>query len=165
MIAVVAGLGTFALVVGAAWLPPRLRREVATVEPTPLEQEAPSPADEPDWPPGQTVKQVRHGKVIERMSWGGADTPSEEDPLVQFLAQPAKPVTSGFDVQQTYSDGSDVDWSGPESAAAPAPEIDAVSSVSGTSTLTIVALVLGALGLIVGGRRHFRGAGPSAGSG
>jgi hypothetical protein len=56
-------------------------------------------------------------------------------------------------VQQTYSDGSIVDWSGPESAAAPAPTITVVSSISGggTSTLTVVALVLGALGILIGG--------------
>lgn len=91
--------------------------------------------------------------VITQVTWTGGHTPTEEDSLFQFLAQPSKPGTYTFRVQQTYSDGSIVDWSGPETAAAPAPTIKVVSSVGGggTSTLTIVALVLGALGLLVGG--------------
>jgi hypothetical protein len=55
-------------------------------------------------------------------------------------------------VLQTYSDGSLVDWSGAESSDAPAPSIEAKSSLGGggTSTLTIVALVVGALGVVLG---------------
>ena len=91
--------------------------------------------------------------VIQKVTWSGGSVPTEEDSLFQFLAQPAKTGTYTFHVQQTYSDGSIVDWSGPESAAAPAPTIKVVSSIGGggTSTLTIVALVLAALGLLVGG--------------
>jgi uncharacterized protein YcnI len=91
--------------------------------------------------------------VIQKVTWSGGSVPTEEDSFFQFLAQPAKAGTYTFHVQQTYSDGSIVDWSGPESAAAPAPTIKVVSSIGGggTSTLTIVALVLGALGLLVGG--------------
>ena len=57
-------------------------------------------------------------------------------------------------VQQSYSDGSIVNWSGPESSDSPAPAIEAKSSLGGgggTSTLAIVALVVGALGVVVGG--------------
>jgi len=91
--------------------------------------------------------------VITQVTWTGGHTPTEEDSLFQFLAQPAKAGTYTFTVQQTYSDGSIVNWAGPESSANPSPTIKVVSSVSGggTSTLTIVALVLGALGLLVGG--------------
>ncbi len=90
--------------------------------------------------------------VVTQVTWTGGHVPTEEDSLFQFLAQPSAAGTYTFHVQQTYSDGSIVDWSGPESSAAPAPTIDVVSSVGGgTSTLTIVALVLGALGLLVGG--------------
>ena len=101
--------------------------------------------------------------VITQVTWTGGSTPTEEDSLFQFLAQPAKAATYTFHVQQTYSDGSIVDWSGPESAAAPAPTIKVVSSVSGggTSTLTIVAVVLGALGLLVGGIAIFSRGGRS----
>lgn len=91
--------------------------------------------------------------VITQVTLTGGKTPTGEDTLFQFLAQPssAKPYT--FQVQQTYSDGSIVNWAGPESSDSPAPTIDAVSSIGGggTSVLTIVALVLGALGLLAGG--------------
>jgi uncharacterized protein YcnI len=101
--------------------------------------------------------------VVTQVTWTGGHVPTEEDSLFQFLAQPSKPGTYTFHVQQTYSDGSIVDWTGPESSAAPAPTIDVVSSVSGggTSTLTIVALVLGALGLLVGGIALFSRGGRS----
>jgi len=108
-------------------------------------------------PPGwhQQLQQTGSGDnaVVTRVTWTGGNTPTGEDSLFQFLAQPASAKTYTFEVQQTYSDGSIVDWSGPESAAAPAPTIKVVSSIGGgsTSTLTIVALVLGALGLLVGG--------------
>ncbi|HEY3962521.1 MAG TPA: DUF1775 domain-containing protein [Gaiellaceae bacterium] len=91
--------------------------------------------------------------VIQKVTWTGGSTPTEEDSLFQFLAQPAKSGTYTFDVEQTYSDGSIVDWSGPESAAAPSPTIDVRSSFGGggTSTLTIIALILAAVGILLGG--------------
>jgi uncharacterized protein YcnI len=110
-------------------------------------------APSPGWK--RVLQQTGSGDnaVIQKVTWSGGSVPTEEDSLFQFLAQPAKAGTYTFHVQQTYSDGSIVDWSGPESAAAPAPTIKVVSSIGGggTSTLTIVALVLGALGLLVGG--------------
>jgi uncharacterized protein YcnI len=101
--------------------------------------------------------------LITQVTWTGGHVPTEEDSLFQFLAQPAKSGTYTFQVQQTYSDGSIVDWNGPETAAAPAPTIKVVSSVGagGTSTLTIVALVLAALGLVVGGIALFSRGGRS----
>jgi hypothetical protein len=70
-----------------------------------------------------------------------------------FLAQPASSKAYTFQVQQTYSDGSIVNWAGPESSDAPAPTIDVKDSLGGggVSALTIVALVIGALGLLAGG--------------
>jgi uncharacterized protein YcnI len=93
------------------------------------------------------------GAVITKVTLTGGSTPTGEDTLLQFLAQPSSAKTYTFQVQQTYSDGSIVNWAGPESSAAPAPTIDAVSSIGGggTSVLTIVALVLGALGLAAAG--------------
>ena len=105
--------------------------------------------------PGWTrqVQQTGSGDsaVIQKVTWTGGNVPTEEDSLFQFLAQPSKAGTYTFDVQQTYSDGSIVDWSGSESSAAPAPTIKVSSSVGGgTSTLAIVALVLGAIGIVLG---------------
>jgi uncharacterized protein YcnI len=91
--------------------------------------------------------------VIQKVTWTGGHTPTEEDSLFQFLGQPSKSGTYTFQVQQTYSDGSIVDWAGAESSDAPAPTIAAKSALGGggTSTLSIVALVVGAIGLLVGG--------------
>ena len=90
--------------------------------------------------------------VVEKVTWTGGNIPTGEDSLFQFLAQPANSGTYTFDVQQTYSDGSIVDWSGPETAAAPAPTIQVVSSIGGaSSTLNIVAIVLAAVALVVAG--------------
>ena len=68
-------------------------------------------------PPGwtQQVQQTGSGDsaVITKVTWTGGKTPTGEDSLFQFLAQPASAKTYTFQVQQTYSDGSIVNWSGP----------------------------------------------------
>ena len=101
--------------------------------------------------------------VVEKVTWTGGSVPTGEDSLFQFLAQPSKAGTYTFQVEQTYSDGSIVNWSGAESSAAPAPTIEAKSSLGGggTSTLTIVALVLGAVGILLGGIALFSRSGGS----
>jgi uncharacterized protein YcnI len=100
--------------------------------------------------------------VITNVTWTGGKVPTGEDSTFAFLAQPSSSKTYTFGVRQTYSDGSIVDWNGPESSDNPTPTIEAKSSLGGggTSTLTIVALVLGALGTVIaivalvsGGRR------------
>ncbi len=108
-------------------------------------------------PPGwrQQIQNTGSGdsEVVTRVTWSGGRTSTGEDALFQFLAQPASAKTYTFQVQQTYSDGSIVDWTGPESSAAPAPTIEARDSLGGesVSALTIVALILGVLGLLAGG--------------
>jgi uncharacterized protein YcnI len=100
--------------------------------------------------------------VIEQVTWTGGKVPTGEDSYFAFLAEPAKSGTYTFQVQQTYSDGSIVNWADPETGEDPAPTIEAKSSLGGgggTSTLTIVALVLGAVGILVGGVAVFSGAG------
>ena len=89
--------------------------------------------------------------VIQKVTWSGGDVPTEDDSLFQFLAEASSSGTYTFQVQQTYSDGSIVDWSGSESADAPAPTIEAKSSLGGggTPVATIIAIVLGALGVIL----------------
>ncbi len=107
-------------------------------------------------PPGwhQRVQQTGSGDsaVVTRVTWTGGRTPTGEDSLFQFLAQPSTSKTYTFRVQQTYSDGSIVNWAGPESSAAPAPTIESSSSLGGggISVVTIIALVIGALGLLTG---------------
>jgi uncharacterized protein YcnI len=89
--------------------------------------------------------------VITKVTLTGGHTPTGQDTLFQFLAQPSAAQTYDFRVQQTYSDGALVNWNGPESSASPAPSIQAVSSLGGgTSTLAIVALAVGAFAVLVG---------------
>ena len=91
--------------------------------------------------------------VVQKVTWTGGNIPTGEDSLFQFLAQPAHTGTYTFHVEQTYSDGSIVDWTGSESSEAPAPTIQAVSSMGGSSgsTLGIIGIALGAIALIVAG--------------
>src|ERR1700739_1721899 len=67
--------------------------------------------------------------VVTQVTWTGGHIPTEEDSLFQFLAQPAKTGTYTFQVQQTYSDNSIVNWADPETGQDPAPTIDVVSCV------------------------------------
>jgi uncharacterized protein YcnI len=93
--------------------------------------------------------------VVQQVTWTGGRTPTGQDSMFQFLAQPSRPGSYTFHIQQTYSDGSIVNWTGPESSESPAPTIEAASSLGGgsggASVLTIVALVVGVLGLAAGG--------------
>ena len=109
-------------------------------------------------PPGWHMKLQQTGSgdsaVVSKVTWTGGSTPTGQDSLFQFLAQPASAKSYTFQVEQTYSDGSIVNWSGSESSEDPAPTIEAADSLgggSGVSVLTIVALVVGVLGLLAGG--------------
>jgi uncharacterized protein YcnI len=114
---------------------------------------------------GWTQRIQQHGSgesaVVEKVTWTGGNVPTGDDSLFQFLGQPASSGTYTFDVEQTYSDGSIVDWSGSEASSAPAPAIQAVSSIGGSSgsTLAIVAVGLGAIALIVAVAGLFLGGG------
>ena len=90
------------------------------------------------------------GAVIQQVTWSGGSVPTGEDSTFSFLAAPAASKTYTFSVKQTYSDGSVVQWNGPEFSDAPAPTVKAESSLGGgTSTLGIVALALASVALIV----------------
>ncbi len=99
--------------------------------------------------------------VVQKVTWTGGAIPSGEDSLFQFLGEPATNGTYTFQVEQTYSDGSIVPWTGSESSANPAPTIVAKSSLGGGGTplLTIVALVVGAVGVVIGGVALLAGGG------
>jgi uncharacterized protein YcnI len=107
----------------------------------------------PGWK--RTVKQTGSGDsaVVKQVTYSGGSTPTGEDSTFSFLAQPSASKTYTFGVQQTYSDGSVVDWAGAESSDTPAPTIKAASSLTGgggSSTLALIALIVGALGLVLG---------------
>jgi uncharacterized protein YcnI len=101
--------------------------------------------------------------VIQKVTWTGGAVPAEEDAVFQFLAEADKAQTYTFQVEQTYSDNSVVDWSGPETSDTPAPTVEAVSSLGGgggsSSTLAIAALVVGVVAVVLGAIALFRGSG------
>ena len=93
--------------------------------------------------------------VITKITWTGGDVPTDEDAAFSFLGSTDSSKTYAFGVRQTYSDGSVVDWTEPESSDTPAPTIEAKSASSfggggGSSTLAIVALIVGAIGVVLG---------------
>jgi uncharacterized protein YcnI len=98
---------------------------------------------------------------IERVTWSGGHIPTLEDAVFQFLASADAAKTYTFKVRQTYSDGSVVDWSGPESSDTPAPTVEFKSSIGGggSSTLAIIALVVGVFALLVAFIGLFTGGG------
>ena len=80
--------------------------------------------------------------------------------VLPFTGVPKNAGEYTFDVRQTYSDGSVVEWSGAESSDTPAARIEATSgheprrrSSDSGKTIAIIALVVGALGA---GRRRRR---------
>lgn len=89
--------------------------------------------------------------VVQSITWTGGHTPTGQDAVFRFNASVTKSGTATFDVRQTYSDGSVVDWNGPESSDTPAPTVQALGSFGGggSSTLGIAAIVLGAAALLI----------------
>jgi uncharacterized protein YcnI len=89
--------------------------------------------------------------VVQRVTWTGGSVPTGQDAVFRFNASTNGAKTYVFSVRQTYSDGSVVDWTGPESSDTPAPRVEALSGFGGggTSTLEIVALVLGGVALVL----------------
>jgi uncharacterized protein YcnI len=106
----------------------------------------------PGW--ARNVKSTGSGEEtnIQQVTWSGGNVPSEEDALFQFLASADSAKTYSFKVRQTYSDGSVVDWTGPESSDTPAPQVEVKSSLGGggaSNTVAIIALAVGAVALVV----------------
>jgi uncharacterized protein YcnI len=107
---------------------------------------------EPGWT--RHVSQTGSGgsAVVQRVTWTGGHVPTDDDAVFRFQAT----LTGGskgyvFQVRQTYSDGSVVDWSGPESSDAPSPVVEGSSLGGGPSTLLVIAaLVVGAVGVLIG---------------
>jgi uncharacterized protein YcnI len=116
---------------------------------------------------------------VKQITWSGGSMPPEafQDFGLSVLV-PDKPGTLTFKALQTYADGQVVRWIGPAGSDDPAPTVKVTSGASGdaapaatpapaapaatpapassssddgTDTLSIVALVVGALGLLAGG--------------
>jgi len=109
-------------------------------------------APAPGWKRQEQTTGTGEETVVQKVTWTGGKVPTGEDAFFQFLASTDSAKTYDFKVRQTYSDGSVVDWSGPESSDTPAPSIEARSSLGGgggNNTLAIVALAVGVVAFVV----------------
>ena len=107
----------------------------------------------PGW--RRAVTEVRSGQEanVRRVTWSGGAVPTHEEAVFRFSASADSATTYTFTVRQTYSDGTVVDWGGPGSDE-PAPAVQAVASFGGDSGsgsgLALVALIVGAVGVLLG---------------
>ncbi len=92
---------------------------------------------------------------VQRVTWSGGSVPTEEDAVFAFDASGRRASTYVFHVRQTYSDGSIVDWAGPESSDAPAPRLQLVSihgsGKGGSETIDVIALIVATVALVLAG--------------
>jgi uncharacterized protein YcnI len=118
-------------------------------------------ADAPGWK--RDVQSTGSGEeaVIQKVTWSGGSVPAGEATNFEFLGRTDDSKTYEFKVRQTYSDGTVVDWTGPESSDTPAPVVKSESSFGGggSSTLDWIALVLGGIALVVAGAALLGGTG------
>ena len=107
----------------------------------------------PGWK--RSVEQTGSGEnaVITKVTWDGGEVPTGEATGFSFLGRTDSAKTYTFGVRQTYSDGSVVDWTGPESSDSPAPTIQSDDSLGGggSSTVAWIALAVGVLAAVLGG--------------
>ncbi|MDX6647504.1 MAG: hypothetical protein QOK40_3231 [Miltoncostaeaceae bacterium] len=91
-------------------------------------------------------------QTFTRATWTGGHVPTGQAAVFDFNASTDGAKTYVFAVRQTYSDGSVVDWAGSESSDTPAVRLESVSSLGGGggSTLAIVALIVGGVGILIG---------------
>src|ERR671936_2105320 len=99
--------------------------------------------------PSPGWKRVAHGQTVK---WSGGNVPTDEDAVFRFDASLDSSRRYTFDVRQTYSDGKVVEWNGPKGSDTPAPLVDGVSALrgGGATTVSIVALIVGAVGVLLG---------------
>jgi uncharacterized protein YcnI len=108
---------------------------------------------EPGWKRSVQSTGAGENTVIQKITWTGGHTPTEEDSVFRFLASTDRSGDYAFIVRQTYSNGKVVDWSGPESSDTPSPVVKAVSDLGGgggSSTTGTIALIVAALALVLG---------------
>lgn len=106
---------------------------------------------EPGWKRTEQATGSGEEKTIQKVTWSGGQVPTDEDAVFRFNGSMDSNKTYTFAVRQTYSKGKVVDWNGAESSDLPAPVVEAVSSLGGSSsTLTIVALIVGGIGVLLG---------------
>ena len=106
----------------------------------------------PGWKRQEQATGSGEKRVIQTVRWSSGSVPTDEDAVFRFNASLDSSKTYTVKVRQTYSNGKIVDWTGSESSDTPAPLVEGVSSLGGggTTTLTIIALIVGAIGVLLG---------------
>jgi len=107
---------------------------------------------EPGWKRSEQATGSGEEKTIQKVTWTGGKMPTDEDAVFRFNASVDSSKKYTVKVRQAYSNGKIVDWTGSESSDTPAPLVEGVSSLGGggTTTLSIVALIVGAIGVLLG---------------
>lgn len=106
--------------------------------------------------PGWTTTVEGEEGAISAVTWKGKLS-GEGIAVLPFTGTAKNARKYVFTIRQTYSDGSVVEWSGAEDSDTPASRIQATAGdgaeggSDSTKTIAIIALVVGALGLLVAG--------------
>jgi uncharacterized protein YcnI len=108
--------------------------------------------DSPGWKREEVTQGSGEERTIKQVTWSGGNVPTEHYAVFRFLGSVSSAKELVVKVRQTYANGKVVDWTGSESSETPAPLVEGVSSLGGgsSSTLTIVALIVGAVGVLLG---------------
>jgi len=95
----------------------------------------------PGWQRTEQASGSGEERVIQKVTWTGGKVPTDEDAVFRFNGSLDSSRTFSVPVRQTYSNGKVVDWTGSESSDTPAPQIEGVSDLGGSSgsTLAIIA--------------------------
>jgi uncharacterized protein YcnI len=105
----------------------------------------------PGWKRTEQATGSGEERVIQKVTWTGGKVPTDEDSVFRFNGSLDSSKNYTFTVRQTYSNGKVVDWTGPESSDTPAPVVEGISSFGGSSsTLAVIALIVGAVGVLLG---------------
>jgi uncharacterized protein YcnI len=107
--------------------------------------------DSPGWKREEVTEGSGEEQTIRQVTWSGGSVPTEHYAVFRFVGSVDSADTLAVQVRQTYANGKVVDWTGSEDSDTPAPRIEAMSSLGGSSstTLTVVALVVAGIALLV----------------
>jgi uncharacterized protein YcnI len=107
--------------------------------------------DVPGWTKKLTTAGTGEDVRITAVDWTGS-APPESTAVFSIIGSAAESGSYMLPVRQTYADGSVADWAGPESSDTPTPVVNVRSDFGGgSSTLAVIALIVGAVGVVLGG--------------
>jgi uncharacterized protein YcnI len=108
-------------------------------------------------PPGFVVQRVAPSagwnvaQDAKRLVWSGGSGSPRTDAVFHFTARPTASEHYRFEVRQTYSDGSLVEWIGPEASEHPAVFVKASAHPGGGgSAIKIAVFAIGGVAILAG---------------